>query len=108
MDKTNTAKETAMATANLYEDNAGGLTLEYRGKIYRHLELLTDESTLRSLARILAEEGELDAFRFAETWPLEDGEEDDLVATCTETGEVEIVGRPGVAARRLIGFGEVS
>jgi hypothetical protein len=90
--------EDAMTT-KLYEDNAGGLTIECDGMAYSGLEQLEDGSTLVSLSEILTGDvvGDLDCF--VSTRPVADEE---LVATC-QAGQVTLVGCPGIAARRLIG-----
>jgi len=94
------------ATIMLYEDNAGSLTLVHGTDVYTGLEHLTDGTTLVDCAAILAGDhpaGCLAHFRaYDHPGPTE---YDSLVATVVD-GELDIVGRPGIAARILLGMGD--
>ena len=88
-------------TAHLYEDNAGGLTVEHQGVVYRDLEHMAAGVTFARLAKIMRGDVDGDLRLFVSSHPVD--EYDILVATYT-AGVVEIVGKPGVAACRLLGL----
>ena len=92
-----------MTDTRLYEDNAGGLTIIHGLDVYTGIEHVTD-ATFAQLAAILRGELEGDMAIPDSDYDQEEIEHWSKLIAIDNGVELEMVGRPGVAAKLLLGL----